>query len=497
MKKPVGPRWTLSHLLQFEQYLKLDEQTDSAAQAQRDRSVFQRLPANQHTRPRAYLAWLAQRVNQSPLAVDAGALFNRAYGGTLWMLLLIGFFMGAAMSYGALYYDGTVPVNVAIFLALLVLPQLLMLVLLVLSVLLSLLAGRWFSAWYRPAAKLMQTLLAASWRRLVARPGGAQQDQQQLQQELLQQTLGLHGPLFANRALRLFQVVGVAFNLGALACFVLLLAVTDRAFGWQSSLTDSPALVEQIVSGLAWPWREWLGAGVGYPSLAQIEQSRIVLAAQSSIPQAAAWWPFLLLCVVFYGLLPRIAVYLFAALREHWLLSRLSFDTFHYQELWRRMQSIQLHSFGHASPHTAEASTVHTPITAQQTISANAYVLQDTLARYRQADLIHWLPFASSEQQLLIIDAFSDIAPAAGKPIYVVVEGWQPPIEEVLLALVDAAKRAAEQHSDLHILLLGKPGKVGNKPISPRMAEVWRKKLDLHQQANILVHADSAQGSES
>ena len=500
MKTPVGPRWTLPHLLRFEQYLKLDDQAPTAALARRDRSLYQTLDRDQQTRPRAYLAWLGVRLGEAPLEADAGGIFSRAYGVTTWVAIGIGVLLGSTLCYGALHYDGTVAVNVAIFLFLLVLPQLIMLALLLWTVLLSVLGGGWFGAWYRPAVAMMQTLLTASWRRLAGHTGGQSHDQRQRQAQLLKQTLGWHGPLFANRALRLFQVLGIAFNVAVLGCFLLLLAVTDRAFGWQSSLTDSAAFIEKLVSTLAWPWRHWWGPGIGYPSLEQIEQTRIVLAGTSQTVApltGTAWWPFLLLCVFCYGLVPRFAVYLFAVLREHWLLARLSFATYHYQELWRRMQSIELQSFGQASPHTAEAKSAHTPVAADQTIHANAYVLADTLARYRKSDLIHWLPFAHSDQQLLEVKTLAEINAGDKEPIYLVLEGWQPPIEEVLLALIAVARKAQQQQVDLHLLLLGKPGKSGAKPISPRMAEVWRKKLDVYQQANILVHADNTPGGES
>lgn len=492
MNKPLGKRWTIARLLQFEQYQSQDEHSDAQSITTRDRALFQSLDEKQRTRPRAYLAWLHERIPAQPLAPDTGLLFVRSYQGASWLMIVVGLLMGAMVCFGALNYDQAMPVNVAIFLALIVLPQLLMLGLLVFSVVLSLLGGSWFSAWYRPAASIGQRLMNLFWRQDSIKNGAESSDDAVLKGEVLKQCFGLHSGIFANRTLRLFQVLGIAFNCGVILSLLLLLAITDRAFGWQSSLTESPEVVAQIVTSLAWPWREIWGAGIGFPTLEQIQSSRILLNSAGVDYQSMAlkaWWPFLLLCVVFYGLLPRVLVYLFALVREPWLLSRLGFDSFHYQELWRRMQSIDLRSSGQPSTHSVEASETRTPMTQVSDGISCAYILQNSLERYQEQYLISWLPKSTAQCDLIEVESLAAISTEQQESAYVVIEGWQPPIEEVLLAVVDLAKRLASDKLDLHLLLLGKPSKAGSKPVTPRQADVWRKKLDIYQQANIIVHA--------
>lgn len=492
MNKPFGNRWTIARLLQFEQCQSRDKHSDAHSITARDRALFHSLADSERTRPRAYLAWLQDCLSRSPLLPDAGDMFARAYQVSTLLLVLMGLLLGSALCFGALNYDGTVPINVALFLALIVLPQLLMLALLLLSVVFSLLNSGWFRAWYRPLAALGRRLLGWSWQVFGAKPGGEDRNDALLSAEIFNQCFGLHGSLFATRVLRMFQVMGMAFNIGVIVSLVLLLAITDRSFGWQSSLTDSASTVAQLVAALAWPWRDIWGEGIGFPSLPQIQASRIFLDAESaSLDNHAlkAWWPFLLLCVLFYGLIPRLLAYLFAVVRERWLLSQVTFDAYHYQGLWRRMQSIELTSQGQPSPHSAEASQAQTPMANSSSDIANAYVLQDTLSRYSQGYLSRWLPSGQTQPSILATEQLSAIPSAASQPVYLIVEGWQPPIEEVLKAVTELAQRLAQDQSDLHLLLLGKPGAAGSKPISARLADVWRKKLDLYQQANIIVHA--------
>lgn len=511
MKATQGQRWAIPQLLQFEQYRAIDESQSDADLSERDRSLFQSLPNDLRARPRAYWQWLQRRRQLAPLDVDAGVLFQHAYRGATLVMAMLGLLLGAGVCYGALYYDGTIPVNVALFLAVIVLPQIAMLVLLLLTILLSLVGKNWFAAWYRPAIAVVQWLVSKFWSAASRRNSTEAQQDQALRGEILQQAINLHRPIFANRALRLFQVMGIGFNVGVVVCMLTLLAITDRAFGWQSSLLDVAPSVAQIVTALAWPWRELWGPGVGLPTLDQIENTHIVLGAGSVELQRTdfkAWWPFLLLCVLFYGLVPRLLTWFFAVLREHWLLAKVDFAAYHHQGLWRRMQSIELSSRGRPSQHTPEPNQASTQLAGFNAVQGLVFVLRNSLQRYPAEYLAAWLPtnnpvasnnpLASNEpidsnsDKLRAVDHLEDVQPGKGKPAYLILEGWQPPIEEMLAELVALAGKLQQQGSDLHLLLLGKPGGAGSKPITERLAEVWRKKLDHFQQANIIVHADLA-----
>ena len=85
-----------------------------------------------------------------------------------------------------------------------------------------------------------------------------------------------------------------------LLCSVILLMFTDRAFGWQSSLVDAPAKVEQIVRWVSAPWSWALPEQTALPTREQIEGSKIILResrTQLASENLLAWWPFLILFV--------------------------------------------------------------------------------------------------------------------------------------------------------------------------------------------------------
>lgn len=517
-----GPMtWSIAALLQFEQFREQDRHQDETVLAERDRRIWRECQASGviNGRAQVYRFWLWKRQQQTDSqGFDAGLLFRQTLTGVSVVLMLLGVFSGICLAGSALYYDGSVPVNVALFLGVIVAPQLLLLLGLVVSVVLSALLPGWFASWYQPPLLLLRWLHERIWKRALRYAnrsgsadrsadrgtgkniGGEQQDDRKVRQQLLAQLFDLYRPLLAIRALRLMQLMGIAFNVGVLATLLVLLAFTDRAFGWQSSLTSSPDTVMSILEVLARPWTLLAGAGVALPNADQIAATHIQLGGVAGSFQGAefrAWWPFLLCSVLVYGLLPRLLVWGWALLRESQLLMRVDFDGYHYQSLWRRMQSIDLHSQSHDYAASVEAPQVLAPVQPVQAVSQQVFVLMDTLQRYSRDWLLGWLPPAPGSHQLLAVATLDGIDAADSAAVWLVVEGWQPPIEETLAELAATANRLQQQGADLHLLLLGKPSVAGGKPVTARLAEVWRKKLDLLQCPNLIVHADLQAGADT
>src|SRR5262249_55281100 len=73
----------------------------------------------------------------------------------------------------------------------------------------------------------------------------------------------------------------------------------------------------RAVQVLAAPWAHWLSDAA--PSFALVEQTQYFRGSggfTGAAPRSAAWWPFLLLCMACYGLAPRLALLMFAGLRQ-------------------------------------------------------------------------------------------------------------------------------------------------------------------------------------
>jgi hypothetical protein len=114
------------------------------------------------------------------------------------------------------------------------------------------------------------------------------------------------------------QCAAVAFNAAALICAFALIAFTDLAFGWSTTLRLDDDDMLRLAQLLAAPWRELWPAAV--PSAELIEHSRFFRLASSPPTTIAAseltgWWPFLVAAVMTYGLLPRCCLLLLASIR--------------------------------------------------------------------------------------------------------------------------------------------------------------------------------------
>ena len=491
--------WSIAALVRFEQCCEQDRQHDDARLVERDRRIWRDFQTSQAPQNRrcAYHFWL-QRVADKT-GPDAGRLYQQALLSATLLLAVLGLLSGVGLAASALVYDGLVPVNVALFLGLLVAPQVLLLIGLMLVALASRLAPDWLAAWYQPPWLLLRWLQGRLWSRFVTTAdshSGEARDKRRLRQQVLQQAWELHRPLLLNRLLRLMQVTGIAFNLGVLGTLLVLLAFTDRAFGWQSSMTTSTDAVESLLAALALPW-SWLpGAQPWIPDAGVIAATHIQLGAAPAVfdqPAYRAWWPFLLMTVLVYGLLPRLLVWGFAIWREHRLLAAVDFDGYHYQALWRRMQSVDVQAQALTTNGTDLPAE---PVQWQQTLEPvgpeglDVSVLADALSRYSEDWLLQRLP--TGEHRLQVVASLREVQGASDEPVWLVIEGWQPPIEEFLAELAQLAQRLQALGCELHLLLLGKPAAGGSKPVTPRMAEVWGKKLDLLMYTHLHVHADSA-----
>jgi hypothetical protein len=120
------------------------------------------------------------------------------------------------------------------------------------------------------------------------------------------------------------QTFAAAFYAGALAGCLYLIVFSDLAFGWSTTLEAEAKGIHQLTSVLSSPWAPFVPNAV--PSLHLIEGSRHFRldagspgagsSARGADPELlGGWWPFLVACMVLYGLLPRLLTYVIARWR--------------------------------------------------------------------------------------------------------------------------------------------------------------------------------------
>ena len=106
------------------------------------------------------------------------------------------------------------------------------------------------------------------------------------------------------------QTFAVFFNVGALASALYLVAFSDLAFSWSTTLQLEAADLQRWTDLLSAPWAPFFAGARPSPEL--IETTRYFRLQDGSFPAAVSpaglggWWPFLVMCMAVYGLLPRL-----------------------------------------------------------------------------------------------------------------------------------------------------------------------------------------------
>ncbi len=482
--------WSLADILDLEFFFSRDQECIDQGQeetlVERDRRIYHSVknscPQEDENGRRSCLLrrWLSARRAEILQAKNGktvlpGRLFNELIRICSWVFFLVSFVggWGAALSY--LSYAGKTPVNVATFLALFVVSQLLVLTIL----LFFLAAGRLRT---RPPLPLTYSLirkaifsLAFRFSRLAPETGPGRR--LAAISGNIHKFSELYGPIFILPFFLLVQLAAIGFNLGVEAAILLKVVGTDVAFGWQSTLQPGAEVVFHLVRLIALPWSWALPAGIGYPTLAQIQGSRMVLKEgiyHLSTGNLVSWWPFLCLCVAVYGLLPRLILYISGRITSALLLRHLSFDAAAHRRLLHKMTTPRLTTTATVEPTTTQkqplakpADTPVVPLTEGD--QALVLVADEIFPDCPQEDFIRLVQrqIGVQPKHFLAIDEpdhdenhFFDEIRQALEPnidsVLILQEAWQPPIEE-FFAFLDELREVIGKKILITIVLIGKP----------------------------------------
>ncbi|NEX18535.1 MAG: DUF2868 domain-containing protein [Halochromatium sp.] len=349
--KPGTLRWQVPDLIDFDYYADEDERllrehpAERKRLSERDRHLYKEQiepflgDADAHTRQhrnRALRWWLERRREREDPAMAEllpGQAFKRAQRLVGTAMGLTGFAIGIGVASTLLQYEGDHPVNVSWYLFWLVLLQMI-------------LVGTTIGLWYGRRSKLIKgatqdiSLLGHLLRPLFSRAARWVQKQRlthvppdlreraKSKQGLLQANFALYGPASYLPVLIPAQLFGIGFNIGAIIMTVTLIWFADLGFGWGSAMNVSPETIHGLTRLIALPWSWLLGEGVGLPTLDQIAGTRISLKDPLYVLDAGhlrSWRWFLVLSVLTYGLLPRIALLGLSAFKERRSLAALPF----------------------------------------------------------------------------------------------------------------------------------------------------------------------------
>ncbi|MEM6391334.1 MAG: DUF2868 domain-containing protein [Planctomycetota bacterium] len=455
--------------------LQQDDAKPRTAVLERDRLAAQQLPADlppeSHTA--RLLAWL--RITRDP---DRAQLRRRTAAGLSAVtagLVLIGLALGYTSALAVFAYDGNQPVNVVRALLVYGLANLVLLALTILFVLPhqssprhqnntepkeNFLTGlRDALLWISPGR--LGTLL------LRVLPGDLKHTAQHLQTHHR-----VYGHAQALQIITWSQTLGTAFHAAALAGFLQLVLFTDLAFGWATTLGVGPESFHSLTAWIAIPW-SWLG--FGNPSWSLVQNSRFFRGQPFEADGLQAWWPFVLMVMLTYGILPRIAARIVAG--------RFLNRAFAAALRWTPGAGEVLARLAAASA-SGQAPTPEAPPTPTPTATLPASTPPPQASPLKPQPSTHSIGWAglpadhaaggtqSLDQDRATIQALADTVANADTPpiITLRVKAYEPPVLEILDFLTDL-REALGDAIPIHTELVGQPHPTATQ------TQVWQQRL--------------------
>ncbi len=370
-------RFGLAELIDFEVQLASDRDRPTEELIARDRALALRWQDDPKSTPEVVVRWLASLQTQGTTPTR-GERIARAHAVANWVVFAVFGLVGAAIALAVLQFTGDHPINVLVVLGVFVFLQWI-------NLLGTLIAFVWsrFSPGF-----LGHFPLSAFIRRLIVGMVDAEDA----------------GKFLARRSLyagverwvlfRALQVGAVAFNVGAIATFIAAVSFTDLAFAWSTTLQVGAEGLQRFCEGLAAPWRLWLPDAVPTLDLVQATQYYRLDAAYVNAPAGArvqdaavagGWWPFLLMSLLVYGLLPRLALVVWGSVGMNRAFRKLPFDTPDEVEVIARLTHPRVRRVQEEDPgNVAPLGEGHQPLSRPQQFSSDQPVIA---VRWREAEI--------------------------------------------------------------------------------------------------------------
>ena len=281
------------------------------------------------------------------------------------------------------------------------------------------------------------------------------------------------------------------FNLGALTATLLSIVFSDRAFGWQTTLQIDAETLYQYIRLSSFPWSWFAGEGQGFPTLQEIDGSRIALKdgiRSLNSENLVSWWPYLSLGIIFYGLAPRLAFNILGQFKGKRCLAKLSFSHTEANRIAERIRSatIQFDSDSPKTEHVSENPTDKSIAPYPDSTASGpilCLIVSDSVKPETEDDLKTALTQTlSRSSELLTIEYLDDKSRIASElpitihdqSIALVFDSWMPPIEETK-RLIKSVRNALQSETGLVIILLGMPSSSGEiQPPETSDLNIWK-----------------------
>lgn len=276
-----------------------------------------------------------------------------------------------------------------------------------------------------------------------------------------------------------FQRFTLVLLVSALLTLLCLIAFTDIAFGWSSTLRLEPAVIYTLTELLSLPWQHWLS--VAHPSLELVEGSRFFRMNTDNNPVLLGqWWPFIAMSILVWAVLPRLMM---AGLAKYQLRRSTRAALLNHPEVMRRLHQLRSSEVGFVTDTDGQLSAEEEPqsqiaithIDTQVSIAWNGVETPGAVTLQLDAAM------SSSEQTAQIAQLGANI-----QSVGVFVKGWEPPLLGDLDFLQFLRQQFGEQ-TTIIVVPQAPPGET----LQASDLQVWRTRLTALHDPGIYVEHSS------
>jgi hypothetical protein len=479
----VADESLLAAAIDLERWLRADRERPYEMRLHRDREIGREIDFSDPVR--RVLSWW-QEINArdlvSAVEVDEhadGARVIRLRNLVTLVLLLGGLAVGGFVCSAALSYDGRYPVNLLMLFGVLVgVPGVLLLV--------TLLALPGWIPGSRAVADVFSSLNPSRWAlSWLGRAGGLDgRSATSIDPSIF--NAGRYASVTRWQLVAFSQWFAVGFFTGALATAWLLVAFTDLAFGWSTTLKLAAEDVHRFFFALALPWAGWLPAAVPEPALTEASQYVRLASVHQDAGEAARlgdWWPFVLMVVLVYGMLPRLVLLMCASWRLRIAIHRWVLNNVDVTALLDRLDSpsVTYDADPEAAPEEMAGLRLSPlPEAAQGTVQV--LVWNDAMSTSAAGDFLREQlglsagaigAFSVLDSAEIWEEKLAELGSnmAAIGRLVVISKGWEPP----LLEFVDFLKLVREKFPDVSVAVA--PVDITGRAIVASERDVWARTL--------------------
>jgi len=498
--------WNYQNYIDLEYFFHEDADNPPMQLHERDRDIFLEKagelvdnPPDQH---KLISLWLNERIhhefpgkeNKSP-----GEIFLDSHSALKVLLVIIGIFLGVGAGLSFFTYSGTTPVNVFHFLIFFVFSQILLTFLLACSLLLRRLTGTtvslpsFYSLFFGTLFKKLVQVTSKQWNRNLS---ASKKDSANQAVGLVKLQGRKYGSLFYWPLFTLSQILTFYFNIGLLGATLFKISTSDLAFGWQSTLQFGAASLYKIIQLIALPWSWFIPRVTAYPSLEEIEGSRILLKEgiyHLATKDLVAWWPFLIFCLLFYGLFFRGICYLGGKWMEKRSLNKIKLNSGPCRRLIQRMLTPLVSTQAQPELKKTKSEAIEGKETSQPTVGNylfSQYILipddiYNTLPMESFEKILHNLGFAVKEKLKFMADYDRDQEIKEylqqqpwenDTGLLILMEGWMVPLID-FLTYIEELRSVIAKETVITITLIGRPAKTVFTTVLQDDYTIWRKKI--------------------